>query len=67
MHARELIKSGTASGGMVAKIEACLMALPEVAATELSMAECHMLCLKRSKVKEREQQLPERNEKLAGT
>ncbi len=33
--ARELVKSGTASGGMVAKVEACLMALPEVAATRI--------------------------------
>lgn len=28
--ARELVRSGTASGGMVAKIEACLIALPRV-------------------------------------
>ena len=28
--AREMVKSGTASGGMVAKIEACLVALPRV-------------------------------------
>ena len=33
--ARELVKSGTASGGMVAKVEACLMALPEVSATRI--------------------------------
>jgi acetylglutamate kinase len=33
--ARELVKSGTASGGMVAKVEACLMALPEVVATRI--------------------------------
>ena len=33
--ARELIKSGIASGGMVAKIEACLMALPKVSVTRI--------------------------------
>lgn len=33
--ARELIKSGTASGGMVAKVEACLMALPRVSLTRI--------------------------------
>ncbi len=33
--ARELIKSGTASGGMVAKIEACLVALPKVSVTRI--------------------------------
>ena len=33
--ARELIQSGTASGGMVAKVEACLMALPRVSRTRI--------------------------------
>jgi acetylglutamate kinase len=33
--ARKLVKSGTASGGMVAKIEACLIALPKVSITRI--------------------------------
>jgi acetylglutamate kinase len=32
---REMIKSGMASGGMVAKIEACLVALPRVSVTRI--------------------------------